>query len=105
MYIVGKDRLNASMFAGFLIHYEPQDKSELIRKATVEEWEAEETFNGVPFGLCNREWVAMLAKMQPGDELWSWASDQESWNKLAGRAGMALVRDGEVIDTFLTDVS
>jgi len=35
--------------------------------------------------------------MQEGDELWEFCSSWESWQKLAGRAGIALVRNGEVV--------
>jgi hypothetical protein len=77
-------------------------KSLLIRKAAVSEWEAENMVDGLPFGGCNREWVAMLGKMEPGDEVWFWSTDEESWRRLMGWEGMALVRAGEVIDSFLT---
>jgi hypothetical protein len=77
-------------------------KSLLSRKATVPEWEAEHMVDGVPFGGCNHEWVAMLSKMEPGDEVWFWSTDEESWRRMMGWEGMALVRAGEVIDSFLT---
>ncbi len=34
---------------------------------------------------------------QTGDELWWFCSPQETWDKLCGRAGWALVRAGKVI--------
>jgi hypothetical protein len=77
-------------------------KSLLIRKASVSEWEAEHMVDGVPFGGCNREWVALLAKIQPGDEVWFWSTDDESWRRMMGWEGMALLRAGEVVDSFLT---
>ena len=40
--------------------------------------------------------------MQPGDKLVRFASPAASWEDLAGRAGIALVRDGNVIDAFVT---
>ena len=48
----------------------------------------------VPFGYCNDQWLALLAQMQPGDELREFCSSPESWQHLAGRAGSALVRGG-----------
>jgi hypothetical protein len=36
-------------------------------------------------------------RLQEGDELWWFSSPQEQWNALAGRAGIALVRDGKCI--------
>jgi hypothetical protein len=74
----------------------------LRRKATAAEWEAEHLIEGVPFGYCNREWEALKSKMEPGDEIWFWSSDEESWKQMMGWEGMALVRRSEIIDFFLT---
>ena len=54
-----------------------------------------------PFGFENGEWEALKAQMQPGDELWTFASPAESWQHLAGRSGIALVRDGNPIRVLL----
>jgi hypothetical protein len=54
-----------------------------------------------PFGFENREWEALKAQMRPGDELWTYASPADSWQHLAGRAGIALVRDGNPIAVLL----
>jgi hypothetical protein len=40
--------------------------------------------------------------MQPGDQLKSFFSPDESWLALAGRAGYAIVRQDEVVDSFVT---
>jgi hypothetical protein len=55
-----------------------------------------------PFGALNAQWEALKARMQPGDELWSFASSAQSWQDLAGRAGVALVRHGEIIERLVT---
>jgi hypothetical protein len=39
---------------------------------------------------------------RPDDEIWEFSSSLESWQHLAGRAGVALVRDGTVIDACVT---
>jgi hypothetical protein len=44
----------------------------------------------------------LFAKMNPGDELWKFSSPRGSWACLAGRAGVALVRKGEVVDAVIT---
>jgi len=44
----------------------------------------------------------MLAQMEEGDELWEFRSPVESWEHLAGRAGIALVRQGEIINFIVT---
>lgn len=39
---------------------------------------------------------------QPDDEVWEFSSSKDSWNNLAGRAGVALVRKGAVIEINVT---
>jgi hypothetical protein len=55
-----------------------------------------------PFGFKNGQWEAIKAAMQPGDELWTFVSPKESWENLAGRAGIAVVRDGNPIMVLTT---
>ena len=56
----------------------------------------------VPFGFQNDRWRDLLAQMQDGDELWEFSSSWESWQHLAGRAGIVLVRNGEVVTSIVT---
>jgi hypothetical protein len=58
-----------------------------------------------PFGHANGQWVDLKAAMRPGDELWTFASSLESWQALAGCAGIALVRDGKIVATMITMVN
>lgn len=74
----------------------------LRRKASVEEFEVEHLVNGIPFGFCNPEWEALKAKLQPGDEIWYFSSPQEDWERMMGWEGIALVRDAEIVDFFIT---
>jgi hypothetical protein len=55
-----------------------------------------------PFGFKNGQWEAIKAAMQPGDELWTFASPAKSWEDLAGRAGIAVVHDGNPIMVLTT---
>jgi hypothetical protein len=55
-----------------------------------------------PFGFQSQAWEALKAAMQPGDELWTFASPAKSWEDLAGRAGIAVVRDGNPIKMLVT---
>ena len=41
-------------------------------------------------------------RMQEGDELWEFNSPAHFWEHLAGRAGIALVRNGEVVASHVT---
>jgi len=78
------------------------------RKTTVAEAEARHPGNpDVPrlqhvFGGLHREWEALKAAMQPGDELYAFHSSPESWHALAGRRGFALVRNGKVVRKVVT---
>jgi len=56
----------------------------------------------VPFGFCHAKWQNLLSKMQDGDELWEFSSSDHSWQHLAGRAGLALVRNGQIIHSIVT---
>jgi hypothetical protein len=85
------------------------EKSWLIKQVTVEEAEAAHMVRNdrlgkepVSFGFQNKQWRALLAQMTKDDELWEYSSPPESWRALAGRAGIALVRNGEVVDSILT---
>ena len=88
------------------------DSDYFKRKITVEQAEAENLVTSerlgtkpVPFGFCNPEWKALLAQMQPGDELWEFSTSGHSWEHLAGRAGIALVRNGKDICSVTTKMN
>ena len=57
------------------------------------------------FGSCHpdlrADWERLLAKLQPGDELWRFAPPPGNIEI----EGVALVRNGEVISTLVTFVS
>jgi hypothetical protein len=88
-------------------------KAWLIEKVTVAE--AEAAHPGIkddrvarfpdaakPFGFRHREWEEFKVQMLPADELWTFSSPPDSWGDLAGRAGVALVRNGVPIGTIVT---
>jgi len=56
----------------------------------------------VPFGFQNSEWKEFLTEMIEGDELWKFCSPEETWNNLCGREGIALVRNGQLINFIVT---
>lgn len=81
----------------------------LTKRLTVQEIETKYSVrddrlgpNPVPFGFLNDRWQDLLAPMQPGDEIWEFSSPPETWQRLSGRAGLALVRNGEIVDTLTT---
>jgi hypothetical protein len=68
----------------------------LTRQLTVQELETLRS---------SSELQALTAQMQPDDEIWEFSSPPESWQLLMGWAGIALVRDGEVIDSIVTEMN
>lgn len=82
------------------------------RRLSAEEAEAEHMVSNrrlgprpVPFGFQNDRWKALLARMVEGDELWEFSTPREDWHALAGRAGIALVRQGRIVDEIITLMS
>lgn len=59
----------------------------------------------IPFGYSHEPWRALLAEMQDGDELCEFRSPPETWNQLAGRAGVVLLRGGKVVGGMVTTLS
>lgn len=56
------------------------------------------TLAQLEFALCDD--LATLRRvhacLRPGDEIWAFATPPETWKAGAGRAGFAIVRDGEI---------
>ena len=69
---------------------EPEE-GPLRHRLTIEE--AEATIGACAEGI---SWQKLKTAMQPGDELWSFHSPSSTWKALCGRAGVVLVRDGEI---------
>jgi hypothetical protein len=47
----------------------------------------------------------LKSEIKPGDELWSFISPGDSWQRFTGRMGVALLRDGKVIDVIVTEMN
>ncbi len=56
----------------------------------------------VPFGFMNDRWQSFKAQLRGMDQIYYYISDKDSWAVLCGSAGYALIREGLVIDTFVT---
>jgi hypothetical protein len=50
----------------------------------------------------NDRWRAFLSQMQEGDELWMFCTPLETWEHMAGRRGIALVRHGKWVAKIIT---
>lgn len=48
---------------------------------------------------------SMKTQLQPGDQLYRFRSPPGTWVNMAGRAGIAVVRDGHVIDLLITSLN
>ena len=59
----------------------------------------------VPFGFANDSWNRLKAKVQNGDELVFFRNSKHAWEQLAGAEGYALIREGRIVDAFLTGMS
>ena len=85
------------------------DISYLTNRLTVKEAEEKNMVEidgrQVPFGYTNDQWVVLCKQMQKKDELYEFRSPEDSWNSFAGREGIALVRDGEIIADIITLMS
>ena len=54
-----------------------------------------------PFAFDNHRWEALKSCTIEGDELWYFCSPPEPWAALCGRACIALVRDGRLVETVI----
>ena len=56
----------------------------------------------VAFGFQNERWLKIKSQLQEGDTLRRFRSPPDTWANLAGQQGIALLRNGEVVDTIVT---
>jgi len=84
----------------------------LNKKITIEEAEARFMAqnerigpNPVPFGFYNHQWNQLKSELQDNDELWMFSSPKETWQNLCGRAGICIVRDGEIYKSLVKVVN
>jgi hypothetical protein len=89
-----------------------QVKDWLVRRVTVAEAEAanvthllEPGLDPAPFDRANARWRNLVAQASDGDELWQFGSPQDTWKRLAGRTGYAIMRDGEPVTVAITFLS
>lgn len=85
------------------------DDNWLKRKLTVEEAENLHMVKDdrlgpepVPFGFLNESWKKLLSCIQVGDELWEFCSPKKTWEYMAGREGIVLIRKGKMIASIVT---
>ena len=82
-----RDKLNSSEVAYY--------KSCLRSPVSVQEIESRKIGRPSPLDSI---WREFLEQMLETDELWQYSSSKEDWENLIGEAGVAIVRDGDVVD-------
>ncbi len=50
-------------------------------------------------------WSIMKQLIRPGDELWEFSTPPWMWECSRGRAGFALVRNGEIVHSIVTEMN
>lgn len=53
-----------------------------------------------PFVIPEAEWKQLFLSLLPDDEVWSFCSPPDSWQHLAGRSGIVVLRAGKVVKTL-----
>jgi hypothetical protein len=88
------------------------DKEWFEKRITIEECEIKHSVkieelgpSPIPFGYINQRWLEFKSQIQDGDELWEFSSPLATWKHLCGRAGICIVRNGEIIDSLVTIMS
>jgi len=59
----------------------------------------------VPFGYAQDQWIAFKRQIRTGDTVIFFRNNEAMWRGLAGAEGYALIRQGQLIDSFLTSMS
>ena len=77
-------------------------KQWLDQEISVEQAEAQNMVDGIPFGVNSSAWKRLKDSLQGGGRLWTYCSSYESFKALAGRCGFAIVRDGRVVMQLVT---
>ncbi len=58
-----------------------------------------------PFGYRNKDWLVFKQQYLSGDCLIHFITGEDSWKKLSGLEGYAIIRGDEVVDIFLLKVN
>jgi hypothetical protein len=108
VFLKGEHKADFVFGSSPIFSFTGDDTTEVGRRKRAEwlrlarKWEIAEDGKSIPFGFGNRLWREFVALMQEGDELWEFGSGDLSWQNLAGRAGIAIVRNGEIFDCRVT---
>src|ERR1700743_2759867 len=102
--LCGSDKEGAADPAKEAVMIDSEDvlpKQWLDKEITIAQDPGEHMVNGVAFGAQNDRWQKLKASMQPEDRLWTYCSPFKSFQALAGRCGIAVVRNGKVVSELV----
>ena len=85
------DRLIAPLFGR---DYTLMDRLRIVLTGRAK---ADDRYTAMIAAVIDREWEDFTSRYRQGDEVWHFSNGQDQWDALAGRAGYALVRNGEVV--------
>lgn len=66
----------------------------LVRRTNVQEVEAANLYDGIPFRYQSCRWEKLTSEMLGGDEIWEFCSPPSTWRDLCGRKGYVVARNG-----------
>ncbi|QDT74520.1 hypothetical protein I41_37170 [Lacipirellula limnantheis] len=70
----------------------------LKEEVTIEEFEREYALELAKHPSFARSWRSLLTRMKPGDSLRMWKNPPKWWKRGLGWGGIAIVRNGKVVD-------
>jgi hypothetical protein len=95
--------------AVFSLDEGPMKKDWLQRITTVENAERDHLVTDerlgphpVPFGFQHDSWLQFKSLIRESDELWEFSSPPPTWERLAGRRGLCLLRNGRIVASLIT---
>ena len=84
-------------------YLEPEIPSQwLLDPVDMDEIELNWLDKPAPYGVSRDEWGSLKCLMKDGDVIHTFSSPPESWQHLAGRAGYAVVRQGQAVASVVT---
>lgn len=89
------------LYAVTLFHAEQDSYKEITQLRSIHG----DTIPDLPFGFKHAHWNKFKSKLKPGDCLYFFDTNAESWMNLSGRQGYVIVRSGKIIDVFITLVN
>ena len=105
MLLEGVRRLPDVYRSGYNFPYEILGRRLTLQEAQKELGVHIDMTKDYPFGDMNTTAKIFFMRMKQGDEIREFRTPKRTWQMRAGRAGVALLRNGKIIDGILTTIS